>query len=84
MAKSGVNLLSPMTVLQGCRSAVSLVIPLQLSAPRVFFHLLIDDLEQRQNNKQVTSKRVTIPGGVQKTCRCGTSGYGVVGMVVLS
>ena len=26
---------------------------------------------------------VTIPGGVQKTCRCGTSGYGLVGMVVL-
>ena len=26
---------------------------------------------------------VTIPGGVQKTCRCDTSGYGLVGMVVL-
>jgi len=26
---------------------------------------------------------VTIPGGVQKTCRCGTSGYGLVDMVVL-
>jgi len=27
---------------------------------------------------------VTIPGGVQKMCRCGTWGYGLVGMVVLS
>ena len=26
---------------------------------------------------------VTIPGGVQKTCRCGNSGHGLVGMVVL-
>ena len=26
---------------------------------------------------------VTITGGVQKTCRCGTSGYGLVGMVLL-
>jgi len=26
---------------------------------------------------------VPIPGGVQKTCRCGTSGYGLAGMVVL-
>ena len=26
---------------------------------------------------------VTIPGGVQKTCRCGTSGHGLAGMVVL-
>jgi len=26
---------------------------------------------------------VTIPGGVQKTCRCGTSGYGLAGMMVL-
>jgi len=26
---------------------------------------------------------VTIPGGVQKMCRCGTSGCGLVGMVVL-
>jgi len=26
---------------------------------------------------------VPIPGGVQKTCRCGTSGHGLVRMVVL-
>jgi len=26
---------------------------------------------------------VTIPGGVQKTCRCGTSGHGLAVMVVL-
>jgi len=26
---------------------------------------------------------VLIRGGVQKTCRCGTSGYGLVGMMVL-
>jgi len=26
---------------------------------------------------------VTIPGGVQKKCRCGTMGYGLAGMVVL-
>ena len=26
---------------------------------------------------------VPMPGGVQKTCRCGTSGYGLIGMVVL-
>jgi len=26
---------------------------------------------------------VTIPEGVQKTCRCGTSGHGLAGMVVL-
>jgi len=26
---------------------------------------------------------VPIPGGVQKTCRCGTWGHGLVGMVVL-
>jgi len=26
---------------------------------------------------------VTIPGGVQKTCECGTLGHGLVGMVVL-
>ena len=26
---------------------------------------------------------VTIPGGVQKTCICGTLGYGLVGMVVM-
>jgi len=29
------------------------------------------------------SGRVPIPGGVQKTCRCGTSGHGLAGMVVL-
>jgi len=26
---------------------------------------------------------VTIPGGVPKMCRCGTSGHGLAGMVVL-
>jgi len=26
---------------------------------------------------------VTIPGGVQKTCRYGTSGHGLAGMVVM-
>ena len=26
---------------------------------------------------------VTIPGGVQKTCRCDTSRHGLAGMVVL-
>ena len=26
---------------------------------------------------------VTIPGGVQKMCKCGTSGHGLAGMVVL-
>jgi len=26
---------------------------------------------------------VPIPGGVQKTCRCGTSGHGLAGMGVL-
>jgi len=26
---------------------------------------------------------VTIPGGVRKTYRCGTSGYGLAGVVVL-
>jgi len=26
---------------------------------------------------------VPIPVGVQKSCRCGTSGYGLAGMVVL-
>jgi len=26
---------------------------------------------------------VPIPGGVKKTCRCGTSGHGLVGLVVL-
>jgi len=26
---------------------------------------------------------VTIPGGVEKMCRCGTSGHGLAGMVVL-
>jgi len=26
---------------------------------------------------------VTISGGVQKTCRCSTSGHGFAGMVVL-
>jgi len=25
---------------------------------------------------------VTIPGGVQRTCRCGSSGYGLVDVVV--
>jgi len=29
------------------------------------------------------SSGVTIPGGVQKTCRCGTWGHGLAGMVVL-
>jgi len=29
------------------------------------------------------SDGVTIPGGFQKMCRCGTLGYGLVGMVVL-
>jgi len=29
------------------------------------------------------SDEVPIPGGVQKTCRYGTSGYGLVGMAVL-
>jgi len=29
------------------------------------------------------SHGVTIPGGVQKTCRCGPSGYGLASMVVL-
>jgi len=27
---------------------------------------------------------VTIPGGVQKTCRYGTSGHDLAGMVVMS
>jgi len=27
--------------------------------------------------------REVAPRGVQQTCRCGTSGYGLVGMVVL-
>jgi len=27
---------------------------------------------------------VTIPGGVQKTCRCGTSGHGLAGVVLLA
>ena len=27
---------------------------------------------------------VPIPGGVQKTCRCGTSGHGFTAMVMLS
>jgi len=26
---------------------------------------------------------VTIPGGVEKMCRCGTSGYGLAGREVL-
>jgi len=26
---------------------------------------------------------VTIPGGVQKTCRCGTLGHGLAGIVVM-
>ena len=26
---------------------------------------------------------VTVPGGVQETCRCGTEGCGSVGMVVM-
>jgi len=26
---------------------------------------------------------VTTPGGVQEVCRCGTSGHGLAGMVVL-
>jgi len=26
---------------------------------------------------------VSIPGGVEKTCRCGTLGHGLAGMVVL-
>ena len=26
---------------------------------------------------------ITIPGAVQKMCRCGTSGHGLAGMVVL-
>jgi len=26
---------------------------------------------------------IPIPGGVQKTCRCGTLGYGLAGTVVL-
>jgi len=26
---------------------------------------------------------VTIPGGVQKPCRCGTLGHGLAGMVVM-
>jgi len=29
------------------------------------------------------SGEITIPGGVQKMCRCGTLGYGLAGMVVL-
>jgi len=35
--------------------------------------------------KQVAqgSSGVAVPGGVQKTCRYGTSGHGLVGMVVL-
>jgi len=26
---------------------------------------------------------VTIPGGFQETCRCGTQGHGLVGMVMM-
>jgi len=37
-------------------------------------------LEQAAQGRGV----VTIPGGVQKPCSCGTSGYGLVGMVVLA
>ena len=32
---------------------------------------------------QVTSDRTRGNGGVQKTCRCGTSGHGLVGMELL-
>ena len=37
----------------------------------------------RHWNRLPREVAVTIPGGVQKTCRCRTSGYGLVGMVVL-
>jgi len=32
---------------------------------------------------QTTSDKMRGNGGVQKTCRCGTSGYGLVGKEVL-
>jgi len=38
--------------------------------------LIIDQVAQGSGG-------VTIPGGIQKTCRCGTSGHGLAGMVVL-
>jgi len=42
-------------------------------------------LQSGQALEQATqgSGGVTISGGVQKMCRCGTLGHGLVGMVVL-
>lgn len=57
MPESGVDLLPPVTVFQGCMPAFSLVIPLQLTAPLALSHLLIYEVEQKQNNKQVKTRR---------------------------
>ena len=37
----------------------------------------------RLPREEVESPSVLIPGGVQKPCRCGTSGHGLAGIVVL-
>jgi len=40
-------------------------------------------LEQALEQASQASGGVTIPGAVQKTCKCGTSAHGLAGMVVL-
>jgi len=47
-------------------------------------NLFTERVVKHWNKAAQGSGRVTIPGGVQKMCRCGTSGHGLVGMVVLS
>ena len=46
-------------------------------AQMIFPHLFSSELSESPCGE------VTIPGGVQKTCRCDTSGHGLAGVVVL-
>lgn len=57
MPESGVDLLLPVTVFQGGMPAFSLVILLQLTAPLALSHLLIYEVEQKQNNKEAKTRR---------------------------
>jgi len=58
----------------------SSVAPLGFSGMR---NAPVANTDQASDQAAQGSGGVPIPGGVQKTCRCGTSGHGLAGVVGL-
>jgi len=67
--------------------SLSLSFPLETSPKASFCTKIALKLLNRHNQTLDQAAQgsggVAIPGGVQKTCGCGTSGHGLSGMVVL-